>query len=116
MGAMTRSSEDVWREIQTMCRELMEKDEPIPTLGGAKRPRKPVDNYIDAVLPDRIVRRSIRVRTEPSVIRRSEVVRVWHQLDMTQSCRGGQHYAFTDALFALLDGIDNDGRHVTLRR
>ena len=114
MGMTNRTADDVWGEIQDICRGFKARNEPIPTLGGKKRPREPVDNRIEDVLPDRIVRMSERVRTEPSVIRKSEVVRVWEQLDSTGSCRGPFHKAFTDALLAHVHGVDNDGRHVTV--
>ena len=59
---------------------------------------------------------SEKVRNEPSIIRQSEVLRVWDRLESTGSCRGTFHTAFTDALLANVNGVDNDGRHVTVRQ
>jgi hypothetical protein len=100
----SRLGEDVWRQIQHICKERMVADEPVLTL------TRSVANTITDVADDRIGRHSAESRSEAGQdadVPKSQVLAIWDQLARTGSSTGTSSSVlyFAYALVALVPGI-----------
>lgn len=110
----TRTSDDVWRQIQEIARTHLATGEPIYTLTHR------VPNWITGVDDALIHRRSARQRTvgvpKNSVSKRM-IVAIWDQMTETGSSLGARERArgmvlsFAYALMAQLPGVGHRGGH-----
>jgi len=100
-GALVRSAENVWLEIQDKCRQHLATGMPILTLD------RQVPNYIVAVEDQRILRRSEQPQSEdgggPT---RAEIARLWDLLVDNGEVEKGHALFFAYALLGrLVEGV-----------
>ena len=98
-----RSGEDVWREIQHKCRQLMASATPLLTL------EREVPNVITDVTDTAIWRRSAEARTpeDSSAVPKSDVLALWHSLQERGVASDAAPLRFAYALLArLIDGVE----------
>lgn len=93
-----RGSDDVWEEIRAKASRLFRTQTPVETLD------RRVENVITEVADDTIGRRSSAPRgdAEQSLVRRSDVARVWTALQVEGECVVAGHLAFACALVGRL--------------
>jgi len=110
---VTRSADDVWAQIQVICREAMATGRSIATIDSG------VANRILEVRPNAIVRASDEARTpdgQGASVTRLMVERVWHALSSDgRASRIANVYFFTYALVAEIPGVVVDGDRQGLR-
>lgn len=103
-----RTADDVWREIQSKCRQHMEAQPPKPILTY-----EDVENFITGVGDSWIERHSTSRRAvrENSRTPKSDVVKIWDSLvrnGHTDDVRTSYYYSFA-LVHRLIDGVSANG-------